>query len=271
MTSRSSSVDVLIPTCGRSCALAVTLTALCFQTFSRFRLVISDQTETASCFEAGEVEAVVRLLKKSHEVEVHRHLPRRGVAEQRHFLLGRSSASYALFLDDDLILEPWVLEGMVRRMRKEKCGFVGSAPIGLSYLKDVRPHEQDLELWNGPVRPEEVKPGTPAWARHLLHNAANLYHVQTKLGLTPRKQKAYRVAWVGGCCLYDREKLLETGGFSFWTELPPNHAGEDIVTQLRLMSKYGGCAVIPSGVYHQELPTTVPDRTHDAPRVVLGL
>jgi hypothetical protein len=215
------------------------------------------------------VKAVLRLLERDHEVETYRHLPRKGVAEQRNFLLSRSSAPYLLFLDDDLILEPWVLEGMVKTIVREECGFVGSAPIGLSYVRDVRPHEQRMELWDRPVQPEQVRPGTPAWARHLLHNAANLYHVQTKLGLTPDLQKAYRVAWVGGCCLYDRYKLLETGGFSFWTELPPNHAGEDIVTQLRLMEKYGGCAVIPSGVYHQELPTTVPDRTHDALRVVL--
>jgi hypothetical protein len=31
------------------------------------------------------------------------------------------------------------------------------------------------------------------------------------------------------------------------------------------MKKYGGCGIIPSGVYHQELETTVPDRTVNAP------
>lgn len=31
------------------------------------------------------------------------------------------------------------------------------------------------------------------------------------------------------------------------------------------MAKYGGCGVLPSGAYHQELPTTVIDRTHNAP------
>ena len=36
------------------------------------------------------------------------------------------------------------------------------------------------------------------------------------------------------------------------------------------MARDGGCGRIPSGVYHQELPTTVPDRSVDAPRV-LGL
>lgn len=249
----------------------MTLTTLCFQTFSGFRVIISDQTEEGSALGSGEVRAAVRLLskEKGHGLTLHRHLPRKGMAEQRHFLLGLSAAPYVLFLDDDLMLEPWALEGMVSVIEREKCGFVGSAPIGLSYVGDVRPHEQQMELWDGPVRPEEVRQNTPEWQRHRLHNAANLYHVQKRLGLTPREQKIYRVAWVGGCCLYDRGKLMETGGFSFWGRLPQNHAGEDVAAQLRLMRVYGGCAVIPSGVYHQELPTTVADRTYDAPKIVV--
>ena len=30
-----------------------------------------------------------------------------------------------------------------------------------------------------------------------------------------------------------------------------------------------GCGLMPSGVYHLELPTTIPDRTVDAPYVLL--
>lgn len=57
-----------------------------------------------------------------------------------------------------------------------------------------------------------------------------------------------------------RTKLRELGGYSFWQELPPEHCGEDVLVQLRLMERYGGCGIIPSGVYHQELPTTIVDR-----------
>jgi hypothetical protein len=95
-----------------------------------------------------------------------------------------------------------------------------------------------------------------------------MYHVQKRLGLTPDAARTYRVAWVGGCVLYDRKKLISSDGFSFWKRLPTNHAGEEVVVQLRLMSLYGGCGIIPSGVYHQELPTTVPDRTYDAPLII---
>jgi glycosyltransferase involved in cell wall biosynthesis len=262
-------VDVLIPTYGRPCALALTLTSLCAQTLRNFRVVVSDQTEEEAAARHGEVQAALRLLRAhGHPVEVHRHLPRRGLAEQRQFLLDQVTASYALFLDDDVLLEPWLLERLLAAIRAQRCGFVGSAPIGLSFVGDVRPHQQAIELWEGPVQPEEVRPGTPAWDRHQLHNAANLYHVQQRLGLTPERPRLYKVAWVGGCVLYDAEKLRAVGGFSFWRALPPNHCGEDVLAQLRVMARYGGCGLIPSGAYHLELPTTVPDRTVDAPKLL---
>ncbi len=262
-------VDILIPTCDRPAALAVTLTGLIAQTFDDFRVVVSDQSEGEDVRESGEVRAVVRVLEAhGNPVEIHRHLPRLGMAEQRHFLLEQARAPYALFLDDDLILEPYVLGKMVETLRDEGCGFVGAAPVGLSYLDDVRPHERRLEFWEGPVHPERVEPGTPAWDRYQLHNAANLYHAQQRLGLTPETQRRYRVAWVGACVLYDVEKLRAVGGYGFWTELPANHAGEDVVVQARLLRCWGGCGLIPSGVYHMELPTTVVDRSVDAPLTI---
>lgn len=262
-------VDVLIPTYRRPAALAVTLTALLGQTFRDFRAVVSDQTEEFDATAAGEVQAVLRVLRaRGHPVETHRHLPRRGLAEHRQFLLDRASAPYALFLDDDVILEPDALERMVRAIREERCGFVGCAVIGLSYADDVRPHEQAVEFWDGPVRPERVEPGTPQWERHRLHNAANLYHLQRRLGVTGDRQRKYRVAWIGGCVLYDTAKLRAAGGFSFWRQLPPDHCGEDVLAQLRVMERFGGCGLLPSGVYHQELPTTVPERRVDAPKVL---
>jgi glycosyltransferase involved in cell wall biosynthesis len=265
----SSVIDVLIPTYRRPAALAVTLTSLFAQTFRDFRIVISDQTEDNSCMIAGEVQAAIRALHiHGHQVDLHHHLPRRGMAEQRQFLLDQATGPYALFLDDDLILEPDVVGRMLKAIQEERCGFVGSAVIGLSFIDDVRPHEQVLEFWDGPVEPEYIEPGTPQWDRYRLHNAANIYHVQQQLGLTSERQRKYRVAWVGACVMYDVAKLRAVGGYSFWRELPSEHCGEDVLAQLRVMDRYGGCGIIPSGVYHQELPTTVVDRSIDAPRVL---
>lgn len=255
-------VDILIPTYRRPTALAVTLTSLVAQTCRDFRIVISDQTEDSDPVETREVQAVIRVLRAhGSPVEIHKHLPRRGIAEQRQFLLDQAQGKYCLFLDDDLILEPDVISRMLIAIQEEGCGFVGSAFIGLSFIDDVRPDEQKIEFWDGPVQPEVIKHNTPQWERWRLHNAANIYHVQQRLGLTPNKQRKYRVAWVAGCVMYDTAKLRDVGGYLFWQELPSEHCGEDVLVQLRLMALYGGCGIIPSGVYHQELPTTIVDRS----------
>ncbi len=262
-------VDILVPTCERPAALAVTLTALMAQTWTALRFVISDQSERCDLAAAGELQTVLRLLRaRGHAVEWHHHLPRRGLAEQRQFLLDQARARHALFVDDDVVCEPDLVERLMCAMADGSTGFVGSAVIGLSYLHDVRPHQQAIEFWDGPVQPETIRPGDPRWARHHLHSAANLYHVQQRLGLARDQQRRYKVAWVGGCVLYDVAKLRSVGGFGFWQQLPPLHCGEDVLAQLRVMARHGGCGLIPSGAYHQELPTTVPERDCDAPKVL---
>ncbi|SMB80333.1 glycosyltransferase family 2 protein [Deinococcus hopiensis] len=261
-------VDILIPTCDRPGALAATLTSLGAQTVQPFRVVISDQGEEPATKRA-EVATAIRVLElHGCEVEVRRHLPRRGMAEQRQFLLDQARAPLVLFLDDDLILETWVVGQMVDAIRREGCGFVGSAVIGLSYRTDVRPHQQGVEFWEGAVQPETVRPGLPTWERYKLHNAANLLHVQEREAPAPEGSRVYKVAWVGGCVLYDRACLEAVGGFGFWRELPEHHAGEDVLAQQRVMARFGGCGIMPSGVYHQELPTTLPHREVDAPKVL---
>lgn len=84
--------------------------------------------------------------------------------------------------------------------------------------------------------------------------------------LLRRCKKKYKVAWVGGCVLYDAVKLRAAGGFEFWREVPEEHAGEDVLAQLRVMKRYGGCGLIPSGAYHQEVQTTVTNRSFDIPK-----
>jgi glycosyltransferase involved in cell wall biosynthesis len=257
------SLDVLIPTCERKTALAITLTSLVGQSFQDFNIIISDQTEGESYFNTSEFKTLFRWFQESgKKVQAFTHLPRQGMAEQRHFLLSQAEAPYVLYLDDDLLLGSQVVERMIRTLTKEKCGFVGCAPIGLSHLDDVRPEEQRVEFWKGRVKPETVDPRLGAWQRHKLHNAANLYHLQQNYPY--KKVRKYKVAWVGACVMYDRVKLLEVGGFSFWPQLPSNHAGEEVYVQNLLMRRYGGCAIIPSEVYHLELPTKVKDRRANA-------
>ncbi|MEO7496230.1 MAG: glycosyltransferase family A protein [Massilia sp.] len=262
-------VDVLVPTRNRPCALAMTLTALAAQSVQAIRIIVSDQSDDEGVFGRSEVLAVLRFLAAvGRPVATVRHMPRLGMAEHRAFLLSLVTAPCCLFLDDDVLIEPDLISRSLGMLALQQCGFVGSAVHGLSYLAAERPHEQHIEFWEGLVEPETITPASPAWQRHHLHSAANLYHVQQRLGLNAEHQRAYRVAWVGGCVLFDTAKLRAVGGFDFWPELPTEHCGEDVLAQLRVMARFGGCGVIPSGAYHMELPTTVTTRRIDAPKVL---
>lgn len=259
-------VDVLIPTMGRKTGLCVVLASLFGQTFTDFDVTISDQTPEDDCYlDSIEVQTLVRALRwRGHNVTLHRHLPARGMAEQRHFLLSQSGARYAHFLDDDVLLDPQTLERMVTVIQAEGCGFVGCPATGPEYLDDVRPHQQKIELWDGPVVPEPFTPDDLPWERHLINNAANPLHLEQKL-VRNERLVPYKVAWVGGAnVLFDREKLLSVGGFSFWERLPRHHAGEEVVCQFLLIRKYGGCGLLPSGTYHLGLPTNVGERERNA-------
>jgi len=263
-------IDVLIPTYRRKTGLAIVLTSLLGQTFTDFNVIISDQTdEDAAYIDSIEIQTLVSALRwHGHRVTIHRHLPRRGLAEQRHFLLECTKEScpapYVHYLDDDVLLDQGVMERMVSTLQAERCGFVGCPATGLGYLEDIRLHQQHIELWSGSVEAEPFDENTIPWERHIVNNAANPLHLEQQLvkaGQTVR----YKVAWVGGAnVLYDRAKLLSVGGFSWWQRLPANHAGEEVVVQFLLIRKYGGCGILPSGTYHLGLPTTVEDRRHNA-------
>jgi GT2 family glycosyltransferase len=267
-------VDVLIPSYGRAAELAVTLSGLAAQEGVPFRVIVSDQTEgEAASFMQPAVRAMVRVLEaQGHRVQLERHLPRRGLAEHRDYLLGLASAPFVLFLDNDVWLEPGSLVRMSRALEASGCGFIGSAVQGLSYLTDRRPHERiGLALWpDDEVLPERIRPGSEGFSRWPLHNAANLAHAAAELRIPQGEWRLYRVAWVGGCVLFDREALVACGGFDFWDRLPPGHAGEDVAAQWRVMERYGGAGIIPSGAVHLEAPTTVTDREIDAAHVILG-
>jgi len=185
-------------------------------------------------------------------------------------MLAASSAPFALFCDDDVWLEP---------------GAVG------------RLHEAIVELgagwWarlSGPVLPARPPTDRARTVRAVAGQAgaradraraacvATLDPAQRREPRTPgsppptagRALAAYKIAWVGGCVLYDRAVLDAVGGFDFWPDLPPAHCGEDVLVQHRVLARAGGAGILPSGAVHLESPTTVPDRTVQA-RTVIGL
>jgi len=264
-------VDVLIPSV-RSAELAVTLAGLAAQDDPPFRVIISDQSDAGLVSDPA-VMAMLRVLHaQGRGIAVHRHLPRRGLAEQRQFLIEQSDAPRVLCLDDDVWLEPGALARLDMALDELGCGFVGYAVQGLSYLDEPRPEERTtFEPWGpGGVQPERVRPDAPAFGRWPLHNAANLAHEAAARGLADDERLAYHVAWIGGCVLYRRDSLVAAGAYDFWPQLPPEHAGEDVAAQWRVMERDGGAGILPSGAVHLESPTTVVDRRLNAIDVVFG-
>jgi GT2 family glycosyltransferase len=247
-------VDVLLPTCERSTSLAVTLAGLAAQTFTDMRVIVADQS--ARFVGADPVmQTLGRVIaERGGAIAWHHRLPARGIAEQRDFLLRQATAEHILYLDDDVLMEPWVLGRLLAILGGEGCAFVGAFPAGLSHRDDVRPEQQRIDYWDGPVQPECVDPGSPAWEPWQLHRAANLYHVARTL--PPGVWRRYKVAWIASCILYDREKVERVGGFAFWPRLPRYHSGEEVLVQNLLMRRWGGCGMVPSGTYYAQVPST---------------
>ena len=248
-------VDVLLPTYDRLTSLIMTLSGVAAQTLTDLRVIVADQGQ-----ESVEQEQVIQTLRRVIEVrggsvEWHTRPQINGIVEQRDFLLRRATADAVLYLDDDVFMEPWVVERLLETLQMQHCGFVGAFPAGLSHRDDVRPQQQVVDYWDGPVQPEVVEPDSPQWGRWQLHRAANLYHLSRSL--PPGEFRLYKVAWIASCILYDRAKLLQVGGFSFWPRLPRYHSGEEVLVQNLLMRRWGGCALVPSGTYYTQVPTTV--------------
>ena len=271
-------VDVLVPTCDRPAELAATLAGLAAQDDPHFQVIVSDQSRAApdgsdrSSTGHPAVRAMLRVLRaQGRPARALAHLPRRGMAEQRQFLLDQSSAPYVLFLDDDVWMEPGTLRRMVDAVTSLGCGLLAAMPQGLSFLEDVRPaDERSFELWDGPVVPERLRPGSPEIRRLSVHGAANLAHIGARLRIPRGGWRSYKIAWAGACALYRRDALVAAGGFDFWHDLPPDHAGEDVAAQWRVMERAGGAGIVPSGTVHLESPTTLPHRQTQAYDVVFA-
>ncbi len=230
------------------------LSGLATQEMTDLRVIVADQSDNPVSA-VPVVKTLGRIIQaRGGRVEWHHRPSLKGIAEQRDFLLSCSTAPAVLYLDDDVFMESWVVGRLWEVLRAQKCAFVGAFPNGMSHFDDVRPDQQVLDFWDGPVKPESVEPGSPAWERWNLHRAANLYHASRQI--PPGEFRLYKVAWIASCILYDREMLTGVGGFSFWHRLPRWQSGEEVLVQNVLMRLYGGCAIMPSGTYYAEIPST---------------
>jgi GT2 family glycosyltransferase len=264
-------IEVLVPTRGRPAELATTLAGLAAQDHP-FDVLVSDQSDGPAGFDDPPAQAMVRVLRaQGRTVRTVRHVPRRGIGEHRAFLLGCSRAEFVLFLDDDVWLAPGTVARLHAAITELGCGVVGAAMQGLSHIDDERPEELGtFERWEGRPHPERLEPGSPQWERWRLHNAANPVHLARRHVRPGEPWVAYKVAWIAGCVLYDRAALQAVGGFDFWRDVPESAVGEDVVAEQRVMARFGGAGILPSGAVHLESDTTIPDRPVTADALLRG-
>jgi glycosyltransferase involved in cell wall biosynthesis len=186
-------VDILLPTYNRLLSFVMTLSGIASQSLRNLHVIIADQSQHPA-EHSQEVRSLLRVIEaRGRSIEYHCRPPIHGIAEQRDFLLNRATAQNVLYLDDDVFMEPWVIEKLLEVLQSERCGFVGAFPAGLSHRDDVRPQQQIVEYWEGSVQPEAIDPASPQWERWQLHRAANHYHVSQSLN--PGEFRLYKVAY----------------------------------------------------------------------------
>ena len=105
--------DILLPTCNRLASLVMTLGGVAAQTTRDMRVIVADQSDQPVADDPV-VQTLGRVIEeRGGAVEWH-HRPRlHGIAEQRDFLLRQATADTVLYLDDDVLMEPWVLERLL--------------------------------------------------------------------------------------------------------------------------------------------------------------
>jgi len=87
------SINILIPTYKRSEALAATLTSLYYQSEKNFDIIIADQSPSDEIEKDNSIQTTIRLFEtKRNHITILKNLLRKGMAQQRQFLLEHSHA-----------------------------------------------------------------------------------------------------------------------------------------------------------------------------------
>jgi hypothetical protein len=260
-------VEVVVPEARNPESLATTLASLASQRYPAFSVAsVGPPGEVAS----SPIPGIAAILEaRGHPVRLTDVPATATPGRRRQAFLEAVAAPYLLVLDDGVFLEPDLLGRLVAAIRATRCGFVGSSVIDLRYRGDHRPDEEEIEFWDGPVRPEDVKVGSPAWARRRVHRGANLEHLRERLPRT--RDRLYRIADIRGCVLYEAATLRAGGGFE---ALGRGQEGGPLsleaTAQLRLLAHAGGAGLFPSGAYRvisgaSELARNPATRVDDMP------
>jgi hypothetical protein len=267
-------VDVLIPTAGSAASLGATLSSLANQRYPSFRVMATRPPLDAA--DEPELSGLAGVLEAGgHSVRFVDAQAAGRDGGRAQALLDHAAAECVLVVDDGIFLEADLLGRLVSGLRASGGAFLGSSVVDLRFRDEHRPDEEVIEFWDGPVRPEEIGVDSRAWVRRKVHRGANLQHLRERLPRT--RDRLYHVADIGGCVLYDTAKLRSVGGFHPHDDhgrRPSMPLSTTSATQLRLLGRYGGAGLFPSGAYRLT-PTTLeplswPPVRRDAPAPVTG-
>jgi len=251
-------VDVLVTTTGPPASLGATLSSLANQRYPSFRVTAARPPLHDP--EVPQLSGLVQVLEsRGHAVRLVDARESRDAGGRAQSLLDRAAAPYVLVVDDGIFLEADLLGRLLAAIRSSNCGFVGSNVVDLRFRDEHRPEEEAIEFWDAAVRPEEIGVESPGWARRKVHRGANLQHLRERLPRT--RDRLYHVADIQGCILYDAEKLRSVGGFRTATQhAHPLSVPQSTVSaaQLRLLGRFGGAGLFPSGAYRLTPITSQP-------------
>lgn len=240
------SVDILLMTCNRLPSLIACLSGIAGQSVANFRLIVSDGSEQPAR-DSETVRSLLRIITARGATVTWFDRPRFEPAPEAAFLLGQASAEYVLLIEDNAWLAPQTLQKLLDTIQEQQCGFVGAQPDALVENSDRSSGGKHFDLWDGSVQPEAIEPGQREWLRERLNQ--NSTFTNLSLRVPPGQQYMYKIAFATGAVLYHRQKLSSVGGFSS-VETNSGFPSSTAAAQNRLMRQYGGCSLLPSGVYH---------------------
>jgi hypothetical protein len=151
------------------------------------------------------------LAGQGRRIRTTRHLPRRGLAEHRAVMLAASSAPFSLFCDDDAWLEPGVVGRLHEAIVELGAGWSARPSRPVLPARPPTGRARTVRAVVGPSGARADRARAAGVATLDLHNAANPVHLARRHLRPDERWLAYKIAWVGGCVLYERAVLDAVG------------------------------------------------------------
>ena len=141
-------IDILMPTYNGRLYLRKQLDSILNQTFSDFRLIVSDDASTDST-----LEILKEYEKKDRRIEIYGHQKNIGVSANVEFLIGKVRSEYFMFSDQDDVWEPDKIEKTFNKMKETDSDLVYTdLEVTNSRLKTIAPSYWKLKEFENKIK-----------------------------------------------------------------------------------------------------------------------